>query len=305
MNCSFCKQESIYFRNYEGHHYCEIHFVKNIEKRVKKTISTNKLIEKGDRIAVAHSGGKDSSNVLYLLNKIFSDNPNIELFAITIDEGIKGYRDKSVKKSESFCKKLGVKQHVFSFKKEFGFTIDQLSKKLKSGYCGSCGILKRYLLNKKARELGATKLATGHTLDDECQSIIMNVLRGDLLRFVRIGPMPLLAMHQKFVPRIKPLVLIPENESELFALVNNIPFHPKGCPYAVDNVLRGEVEEFLNNLEKCSPGIRYSLYESAHKIVTFVRKKFKTGKISTCEKCGEPSSRSVCKVCELIEKLSS
>ena len=304
MKCSFCKNRSIYFRNYEGHHYCKKHFIKNFEKKVKKTISVNKLIKKGDKIAIAYSGGKDSSNVLFILNKIFKNNPNVELFAITFDEGIKGYRDEIIKKSESFCKKLGVKHYVFSFKKEFGFTVDQLSKEFKSGFCGSCGILKRYLLNKKARELNATKIATGHNLDDECQSIIMNVLKGDLLRLARFGPMPMMGTHLKFVPRIKPLVLIPENESELFASVNGIPFYPKKCPYSIDNPLRGNTEIFLNNLEKTSPGIKYSLYESACKIVPFIKDKFKAGKIGSCKKCGEPSSQEVCKVCELISKIN-
>ena len=303
MKCSFCNNESLYFRRYEGHHYCEKHFTKNIEKKVKRTIGSNKLIKKGDIIAVAHSGGKDSSNVLFLLNKIFKDNPSVKFFVITIDEGIKRYREKCIKKSERFCRELGVEQHILSFKKEFGFTTNQIAKKMKSGYCGSCGILKRYLLNKKARELKATKLATGHNLDDESQSILMNILKGDLLRLVRVGPMPQLSGHSKFVSRIKPLIMIPENESMLFGKINDIPSYPKKCPYTVDNPLRGWTKKFLNNLEESSPGIKYSLYESAQKIVPFVRKKFKIGKIGTCEKCGEPSSQKICKVCELLENL--
>ncbi len=303
MKCSFCPKESIYFRKYEGHNYCEKHFIKTIEKKVKKTIGSNKLIEKGDKVAVAHSGGKDSSNLIFLLNDIFKNNPGVKLFVITVNEGIKGYRDKAVKKSESFCRKIGVEQHVFSFKKEFGFTVDDLTKKIKSGYCGDCGLLRRYMLNKKARELGATKLATGHNLDDECQSILMNVLKGDLLRLVRVGPMPHITKHLNFVPRIKPLILIPENESELFARINDIPFHPKKCPYSVDNPLRGKTRNFLNGLEQTSPGIKFSLYGSAHRMKPFIIKKFKRDKIRSCKKCGEPSSQEICKVCELLGKL--
>jgi len=305
MKCSFCKKESIYFRINEGHHYCKNHFLKNIEKRVKRTIRTNNLIENVDRIAVAVSGGKDSANVLFLLKKIFENNPKIEIFAITLDEGIKGYRDVSVKKSESLCKKLGVRQYIFSFKKEFGFTIDELSKKMKSGYCGSCGLLRRYLLNKKARKLGATKLATGHNLDDECQSILMNVLKGDLFRLARTGPMPQIVRHQNFVTRIKPLIMIPENESIFYGKINKISAYPKKCSYSVDNPLRGETRNFLNNLEETSPGIKYSLYESALKIKPFIVGKFKQGKIGNCKKCGEPSSHSICKVCQFLNNLSS
>ena len=131
MKCSFCRNKSVYFRRNEGHYYCKHHFIKNIEKRVKRTIRVNKLIENGDKIAVAVSGGKDSANTLFLLNKIFKSNPKIKLFTITLDEGIKGYRDKSVKKSEIFCKKIGVKQYIFTFKKGYGFTVDQISRKMK------------------------------------------------------------------------------------------------------------------------------------------------------------------------------
>jgi len=305
MKCSFCKKEAVYYRINEGHHYCKTHFLKNIEKRVKRTIRINNLIENGDKIAVAVSGGKDSANALFLLKRIFESNPKIEIFAITLDEGIKGYRDKSVKKSESLCKKLGVKQYIFSFKKVFGFTIDELSKKIKSGYCGGCGLLRRYLLNKKVRELGATKLATGHNLDDECQSILMNILKGDLLRLVRTGPIPQIVRHQRFVTRIKPLIMIPENESILYGEINKISAYPKKCSYSVDNPLRGETRKFLNSLEETSPGIKYSLYESALKIKPFIVGKFKQGKIGTCKKCGEPSSQSICKVCQFLNNLSS
>jgi uncharacterized protein (TIGR00269 family) len=304
MKCSFCKQESVYFRENEGHYYCKKHFIKNIEKKVKKIISINRLVENRDTIAVAHSGSRDSANVLFLLKNIFKNNPKIKFFVITLDEGIKGYSNSCVKKSESLCKKLGVKQYVFYFKKEFGFTIDELTKKVKSGYCESCNLLRGYLLNKKAVELGATKIATGYDLGYECESIVMNLLKGDILGMKHIGPIKK-SDHPKFVTIIKPLITILENESILYGKINNIPSCPKGCFYTVDNSLRKEARKFLSNLEENSPGIKYSLYESALKIKLFINSKFGKEKILTCKKCGEPSSQKVCKVCDFKEKLSS
>jgi uncharacterized protein (TIGR00269 family) len=131
----------------------------------------------------------------------------------------------------------------------------------------------------------------------------MNVLKGDLLRLVRVGPMPQIAGHPKFVIRIKPLIEIQENESVLYGKINKIPSHPKECPNSVDNPLRGKTRKFLNDLEGSSPGIKYSLYESALKIVPFVRTKFKTGKIGNCKKCGEPTSQNICKVCKLLSSI--
>lgn len=305
MKCSFCKNKAVYFRRNEGHYYCKNHFIKNIEKKVKRTIAQNKLIKNGDTIAIAFSGGKDSSALLLILNKIFKKNPNVKFFAITINQGIK-FREKEIlTKTKKLCKNLEIKQYTFSYKQEFGITMDDIRKRMKTGFCGACGILRRYILNKKARELEATKLATGHNLDDECQSIIMNMIRGDLLRLSRIGPMPKLAEHKKFIPRIKPLMEIPEEETKLYSKLNKISFIPKKCPYSFDNPLRGETRNFLNRLEKTSPGIKYSLLQSSYKISPFIKKEFKQDKIKICKKCTEPSSKNICRVCELLSQVTS
>ena len=124
MKCSFCKNEAVYFRANEGKYYCKNHFIRSVEKRVKRTIGQNKLVEDGDVIAVALSGGKDSTNTLYMLHKFFSKNPKIKLFAITIDEGIKGYREIVIEKAKELCNMLGIGHYTFSFENEFGVTID-------------------------------------------------------------------------------------------------------------------------------------------------------------------------------------
>ncbi|MCS7134968.1 MAG: TIGR00269 family protein [Candidatus Aenigmarchaeota archaeon] len=299
--CSRCKKTAFYYRINEGRYYCGPCFSRNIEDRVKKTIRKHNLINDGDRIAVALSGGKDSSNTLYLLKKIFKKNPKIEIFAITIDEGIKNHRAKAIKNSIKFCKELQVKHYVFSFKKEFGFTIDEIAKKSKDkGMCRYCGVLRRYLLNKKARELNANKIALGHNLDDEAQTIVMNVLKGDLLRLARTGPMPLIKESKKFIPRIKPLIMIPEKESALFAIINNIPVSFDKCPYAKFNPLRGEIRDFLNRLENEAHGIKYSVLKSGERLASILKENLKIDEIKLCEKCGEPSSENICKVCKII-----
>jgi len=278
MKCSFCRNESVYFRKNEGHYYCKNHFIKNIEKRLKREIRINQLIENNDRIAVALSGGNDSANLLFLLTKIFRNNPKIEIFAITLDEGIKGYRNYGIKKSKILCKKIGVKQHIFTFKKEFGITVDELSKKLKNGYYSNCKLLREQLLDKKAIELGATKLAMGHNLNDECENIIMNILRGNLQGLSTMGPTSKNSLYPKFATRIKPLVLIPENESFLYGKINNVPSSPRKCIYSIDNNLRDEARTLLSNLENSSPGLKYSLYENASNVANFLKTNFEDAK---------------------------
>lgn len=301
--CSRCKNKAIYFRVNEGRYYCGKCFSRNIEERVKKTIRKFKLVEDGDRIVVGLSGGKDSSNTLFILKKIFGENPKVNIIAVTIDEGIRGYRDKTLKGCVDFCKKIGVEHHIVSFEKSFHLTVDKIAKKSKDkGMCSYCGVFRRYLLNKKARELGANKIAVGHNLDDEAQSILMNVFKGDLLRLARFGALPKIKDHSKFIPRIKPLIMVPEKESALYALINNIPAYFDECPYAVFNPLRMETRDFLNKLEDRSPGIKYSILNSGEKLSDILRKNLKTSEIGTCENCGEPSSEKICKACKIIEE---
>ena len=95
--CSKCRKPAITFIRYNGTHLCREHFVQYFEKRVKKDIKKQGKTINNSRVGVAISGGKDSTVALYLMNDIFSRRNNIDLVAITVDEGIKGYRDKSMK----------------------------------------------------------------------------------------------------------------------------------------------------------------------------------------------------------------
>jgi uncharacterized protein (TIGR00269 family) len=305
MKCSFCGKDSIYSRRNEGNDYCEQHFKRDIEKRVRRTMAKYELVKPGDKIAVALSGGKDSANVLYFLKKIFGKNPKVEMIAITLDQGIKGETEKNTEIARDLCGKFGVEHHVFSFRDEFGITVDGIQKDESEGFCAVCGSLRRYLLNKKARELGCTKVATGHNLDDECQSIIMNLLRGDVNRFARTGAMPGLERDRDFVPRIKPLIMVQENESRLLAELNGMNVNYCACKHAKHNALRGETKKFLYNLEEKSPGLKYSLMEGSNRIIEMIVPELKSGKIKKCKCCGEPTSQELCKICTILEGVRS
>jgi uncharacterized protein (TIGR00269 family) len=233
---------------------------------------------------------------LHILSKLAK---GFSLIAITIDGGIKGHDDKLLKNAVFVCKQLGVKHHVFSFKKEFGYTIDELAK-AKPGVC-NCGIFRRYLLNKKARELGADKLATGHNLDDEVESIIMNTIRGDVDRIARGDG---LLKHEKFVPRMKPLQRCPEDEIALYAKL----LYPKlkfglTCPYR-QIVLRYNIKKLIDELEKNHPGTKFQIFEGNKKIREALLKGIKEiGKPNTCKKCGEICAKDVCQACMFKEQI--
>src|SRR3989344_6092493 len=151
--CNNCPKNPVY-KLHSGEQLCQNCFFKYFEKKVRKTIRVYKLVEKKDEIAVAVSGGKDSLTVLDILYNIYKENKKITLKALMIDEGIKGYRN------------------------EFSFDLDQVVKGRKP--CSVCGVLRRSLLNSYAKKLQVKKLATGHNLDDEAQTIIMNQFRKNI-----------------------------------------------------------------------------------------------------------------------------
>jgi len=301
MKCYSCGNPAVIYRKYEGRAWCKRHFSEQLEAKVKATIRKNELIEKNDRICVALSGGKDSSLALYLMKKFFGKRPDIEVFALSIDEGIKG-RDESIIKAKNFCKKLDVPFHLYSFREELGKTMDEIVRKGGVKGCTYCGVFRRFIMNKKGRELGATKMVTGHNLDDEIQSIFINNLKGDINRLMRLGHKPIV-VKKEFVTRIKPLRDIPEKETALYAFLNDIEFHHNKCPNVEDSI-RFDVKKFLNEIEEKYPGTKHNIIKNFDTILPALRKYFADKReVKTCPKCGEPTSRDVCKVCELLESI--
>ncbi|MFB6088770.1 MAG: TIGR00269 family protein [Candidatus Aenigmatarchaeota archaeon] len=305
MKCWKCNKEAVIYRKFEGKAWCGEHFSEQMEKKVKKTIRKEGLIDKGDKVCVALSGGKDSSLTLYLLNKILERWHDVELTALAIDEGISGYREESLGNAKKLCKELDVELKIVSFKDNFGKNLDEiLQEDMDIGACTVCGVFRRWLLNKASRKMGADKLAVGHNLDDELQSIFMNYLKGDMNRLVRMGANPPLKENDLLVSRIKPLRNIPEKECGLYCLVNGIEVQEDECPYVNDSMRFG-VRDFLNEMEKESPGIKFSAIHMYDNLLPILREKFEGdyGSLNKCRKCGEITNKEVCKTCKLAEKL--
>ncbi|MHA1269743.1 MAG: TIGR00269 family protein [Candidatus Helarchaeota archaeon] len=303
--CSICKRKSaVYFQKFSGQHFCKKDFIKNIERRVKKVINKYKLLKEDDIIAIGISGGKDSLSLLKILTNIEKKFPKAKLIATMIDEGIKGYREEAIDLAIKMTDELGISLSIFTFKELFGYDLDTIAKiadeKLENGPapCSFCGALRRRALDYAAKQVNATKLATAHNLDDEAQTVLMNILRSDIDRIGRTGPISL-KLENVFVPRIKPMRAIPEKEIVLYAYYNNIPFHSVECPYAPRS-FRHDLREFLNKMEDKRPGIKFALLNSGDKIRALTSE---TQPIYKCSICNEPASTKVCKICKMFDSL--
>lgn len=299
--CSKCMKPPITFIRYNGTHLCKDHFIQYFEKRIKKDIKKQGKTDANSKIAIAVSGGKDSTVALHIMYNIFSKRPNVTLYAITVDEGINGYRNKSIEYVKKNCKKLGIKLYIISFKDVIGKTMDEIALiKNELGECSYCGVFRRVCLNNIAKELKVDKLVTGHNLDDISQSILMNFVNGDMQKLARLGP------HKKIqpglVPRMLPLRTIPEKEVTLYAIIKDIEYHDGECPYSV-RALRGEFRDIIDNLEYKNPGTRHSILNSYDSIKELLLNKYPPVELNKCSECGEPTSQNLCKVCILKKRI--
>ncbi len=297
IKCKKCNHDAIIFQKYSGMHLCKRHFIEDVERKIKLTVRRDYSIKKNDVIAVALSGGKDSSVALYIMHKILGDRPDIQIVAISVDDGIHGYRPQSLELAKQLTEALGVRHIIKSFKDEHGATMDELAvMDREKGTCSYCGVLRKSILNRVAIEIGATKLVTGHNLDDEAQTILLNHFRGDMERMVRLAP-PVAV--EGLVMRAKPLRNIPEKEVALYALVNSLPVDFSECPYAGE-ALRGEIRELLNGFETNHPGTKYSLLRGFDKLVGALAKELPPAKIEKCRICGDTCTENICQACKLL-----
>jgi uncharacterized protein (TIGR00269 family) len=259
------------------------------------------MFEFNSRIAVGVSGGKDSLNLLHALIEIEDRFPKVELIAISIDEGVKGYRDEALRLTEEACARLGVECLILSFRELFGFTLDEIIDKtvnVKLTPCSHCGILRRRALNEAAKKVDADRLATAHNLDDMAQTVLLNLMRGDLRRLLTLHPRG--NDLKGFVRRVKPFSKVPERESTLYSYLKGIEFQCISCPYS-DKTMRTDIRRFLNRMEAKHPGIKFVIYRKG---LTITHQTNTAEPSSQCSICGEPTRRNKCRVCQILGELS-
>ena len=293
VKCSSCEAQAIYLARYNGQHYCKSHFCEFVENRVKKEIREQRIFDRGGRIAVAVSGGKDSMTTLHLLRLLSSARRGTEIIAITVDEGISGYRDESMKLVGDYCESNGIQWFTRSYADFAGFTMDALAAaERERTTCAYCGVFRRTLINALAKETCSDVLATGLNLDDTAQSILMNLARGDSDRFAMMGPHE--ANVEGLVPRVQPLRQLPENEVMLYAEIRNIPYLRSTCPYS-EEASRNLFREIVLRIEDEMPGSRYAMLRTISKM----HKTRTGGSARRCSECGDTTSSEVCRACAL------
>jgi len=262
----------------------------NIEQGVKQAFEKIKLNKK-EKIIVALSGGKDSTVIAYLLKKL---GYNIEGLHVNLGTG--RHSANCLNAVKKLCSEFEIPLHVYDLKKEQGKNMKYFWKKNKNlNHCAVCGVFKKWILNREARRLKVDKIATGHNLDDEIETFLLNVFKGSLRLSANTGVITKNQSDKKFIPRIKPLFYFQNDEIKEFAKKNKIPFLEDICPYREDSY-RVQIRKFVNELSNEEKNNIMKNFE----IISKQLQKQKSDKISYCEICGEPTRGKICKRCQLV-----
>ena len=316
MQCDRCGTEAVMHAAYSGLHLCSKHFRRSVESRVRRRIRDDALLSDAataddpETWLVGLSGGKDSVVLTHLLEETFSADPRVELVALTIHEGIEGYRDASLEACFELTDDLGIEHEVVSYTDEYGVEMDSVAEDDPEGMapCAYCGVFRRDALARYADEYGADKLLMGHNLDDEAQTAMMNLLSGDVAQVAKHFDASLGSFEEReiddspFVPRAKPLREIPEKEVALYAHLADLPVHMAECPHASE-AYRNEIQELLYKLEDGHPGTRHSImsgYEELARLAAEARRG-DDGPRGECDRCGAPTTNEICRKCGLVD----
>lgn len=266
----------------------------NIEKKVQETIKKHRMFSKKDIVLVALSGGKDSTTILYILKKL-----GYNVKGLMIDLHLGEWSKIHKNNMKKICKELEVPFYVVDLKKEIGQGICFIKAVLKREKnltgCSVCGILKRWILNKWAKKLKADVLVTGHNLDDECQTILMNFLKGNIFLGINSFPIAGEKKVEGFVQRVKPLFFVPESEIRKYALEKKFEILYDRCPCAI-GTYRVETRAWLKEISNKE---KLSIVKSWLKILPKIKNE-KEFQYKKCKICGDPSRGEICRACEIL-----
>ena len=230
MKCSRCGRKAAVELKYFDGILCNRCFSSLFEKRVKKYIRVNKLLEKKDTVVLGLSGNRDSTVLLHIFKKIFFKAPKSKLIAVTMDNGSS---TRTVDFTRKLCEKLDVEYHT--------------CKKGKTSIWTALG--------SRAKALKADKIALGINLDDEVEYTLERIFKGELRG----------VYSKEKIGVIKPLRESPKKEVELYAKANRIKYIKEGRKE--EDEFKDSVKKMLADLERKQPGSKFKLLKSGDKFM--------------------------------------
>jgi uncharacterized protein (TIGR00269 family) len=298
--CRVCRGPAVIDLPRHNANFCGDHLVQLCRRQVEKAIKDFGMLEPGERVLVAVSGGKDSLAVWDMLLEL-----GYEADGLYIGLGIGEYSGESGEYARAFADERGVKLQTIDLRHEHGYDIPTAAKATRRVPCSACGLSKRHLFDSAARDGGYAVVATGHNLDDEAAVLLGNTLRWDVDYLAR--QLPVLPSGGGFARKVKPLVRLTERETAAWCLIRGIDYQVEECPMAAGNRHLG-YKNTLNNLEQASPGTKASFYlnflDNMAPLLASQRAAV-VDALNLCERCGAPTTGEICAFCRLVDTASA
>ncbi|KAF8270864.1 hypothetical protein EI94DRAFT_1797618 [Lactarius quietus] len=302
-SCALCQNaKAILRRPKTGQQICKECFFKVFETEVHNTITEASLFKPGDRVAIGASGGKDSTVLAYVMKTLNERYQyGLNLFLLSIDEGITGYRDDSLETVKRNQQQYDMPLKILSYDELYGWTMDRVVSTIgKKNNCTFCGVFRRQALDRGAATLGVDHIVTGHNADDIAETVLMNIMRGDIARLGRCTA--ICTQGEDTIRRSKPFKYAYEKEIVMYAYFKKLDYFSTECIYSPD-AYRGHARAFLKDLEAARPSAIIDIIHSgeAFEVKDEIRATQKAQQ--TCKRCGYMSSNDLCKACSLLEGL--
>ncbi len=297
MKCTVCRGPAVIDIRRHNSNFCTEHFIDHCRRQVSRAIDDFEMIQPGDRVLVAVSGGKDSLALWELLIDL-----GHEVDGFVIGLGIGDYSARSTEHARRFAEQRSLRLLEVDLPSQFGFDIPSGSKAARRVPCSACGLSKRHLFDRAAIEGGYDVVATGHNLDDEAAVLLGNTLHWQTEYLGRQAPV--LPARDGFPRKVKPLVRLSERETAAYCVVRSIDYIVEECPMAAGNRHLG-YKAALDQLEAQSPGSKHSFYFG---FLDRALSQFEPlaaserDALEACTSCGAPTTAGECAFCRLVDR---
>lgn len=304
MKCRKCEERAVIRMRQHRLALCKAHYIEWFIDQTERAIKKYQMFRRSERILLAVSGGKDS---LALWDVLWQSGYQVD--GLYINLGISGeddYSNASQRCARQFAEERSLTLHVVNISETYGSSIPALARRSRRGQtrpCAICGLSKRHVMNRAAREMNYDVLATAHNLDDEVAVLMGNVMNWQTEQLTRQSPV--LDSAPGFARKVKPFCRFYERETAAYSLLRGIEYIEEECPFA-EGSKQLSYKALINQMEEEQPGVKLAFYVgflNAKDAGAFANLPQATSseRLFTCPSCGQPtSSEGLCAFCRTI-----
>jgi len=299
MKCTRCRAKAEVQLRAHNSAFCRPCYVVFFQRQVERAIARQRMFARDEPVLVAVSGGKDSLALWDVLADL-----GYATSGLYLGLGIGDYSARSRDKAEAFAARRGLPLRIVDLSEVGpGLGVPEVAAATRRTPCAACGTMKRHSFDAAALEAGFAVLATGHNLDDEAARLLGNVLHWQKDHLARQRPV-LHPTHPKFVRKVKPLYLVSEYETAVYAFMRGIDYVVEECPNAV-GATQLVYKDVLARLEVESPGTKLRFVQEFVRTAQPAFAEVEHQAPGECAVCGMPAYGEVCSYCRLVREVET